>query len=110
MMAGNRQAIEKNGIGNYLTKHKIGPQKGAILGKIEAAKNRFGDHHLGMAIALDVHPSIVGIATEALSRNVSAARNAIETHGAKGWTPTAIAEAEKALKEISAASNARPKK
>ncbi|MFA6330172.1 MAG: hypothetical protein WCX64_05845 [Candidatus Micrarchaeia archaeon] len=110
-MAGNREAVARNEIDNYLGRHKVGAEKNAILGNIEAARNRFGEHHLGVAMALDVHPSIIGTATEALSGNVAKARQAIEAHGAKGWTPAAITKAKKALMEISTqASNAKPKK
>jgi len=104
-MAGSREAIERNTVENYLRMHKVGPEEGAIRARIEAAKNQFGQHHLDVAMALNVHPSIIGPATEALSRNVAKARQAIEAHGAKGWTPTSIARAEKALREISMQAN-----
>ena len=110
-MAGSREAVGRNNVESYLKTHKVGPEKSAILGKIDAAKNRFGQHHLDVAMALNVHPSIIGPATEALSQDVTKARHAIEAHGAKGWTPESIAKAEKALREISTrASNAGQKK
>ena len=110
-MAGSREAIGRNNVESYLKLHNVGPEKGAILGKIEAAKNRFGQHHLDVAMALNVHPSIIDRATEALSLNITKARQTIEANKAKGWTPKSIATAKKALEEISMqASNEKLKK
>jgi hypothetical protein len=110
-MAGNREAIAKNEIRNYLARHGIGPEGAAIVGQIEGARNRFGSHHLGVAMALDVHPSIIHAATEALYRNGAAATQVIKEHKARGWSPKTISSAEAALSAIStAARNARLKK
>jgi hypothetical protein len=110
-MAGKPEAIGRNNVESYLKLHKVGAEKGAVLGNIESARNRFGQHHLDVAMALNVHPSIIGPATEALYRDVTKARQAIAAHGAKGWTPKSIASADAALKEIvTNARNAKAKK